>query len=295
MKKKPKTIKGYKAYDKGMECKGHKFKVGETYEEEKASCCQSGFHMCENPLDVLNYYDLCNSEFSKVEAIGDIDKNDDDSKLSTTKIKIGTKLSLKSFVECSVDFLLDICKKKKDSGRSAQLASSGDCAQLASSGHSAQLASSGCSAKLASSGHSAQLASSGDYAKLASSGDYAKLASSGRSAQLASSGDYAQLASSGDCAKLASSGDCAQLASSGRSAQLASSGHSAQLEVNGEKSVGANIGINGIIKGKKGSWITLAEYKNGDPVCVKSVKIDGKKIKEDTWYKLKRGKFTVVK
>lgn len=31
------------------------------------------------------------------------------------------------------------------------------------------------------------------------------------------------------------------------------------------------------------------------PVCVKAVKIDGKKIKEDTWYTLKEGKIIEVK
>ena len=42
------------------------------------------------------------------------------------------------------------------------------------------------------------------------------------------------------------------------------------------------------VKGKKGTWITLAEWKYIDneyvPVCVKTKKIDGVKIKEDTFY-----------
>ena len=69
----------------------------------------------------------------------------------------------------------------------------------------------------------------------------------------------------------------------------------------GDDSVGANIGVEGIIKGKKGSWITLAEYvynntkKRYIPICVKSAYIDGKKIKEDIWYSLKDKKFTESK
>ena len=62
--------------------------------------------------------------------------------------------------------------------------------------------------------------------------------------------------------------------------------------MNGLESVGANIGVNGKIKGKKGDWIVLAEYdKNILPICVKSVQIDGEKIKEDTFYQLKNGEF----
>ena len=172
--------------------------------------------------------------------------------------------------------------KIKSSGYYAKLASSGYYAKLASSGYSAKLASSGDYAKLASSGYSAQLASSGNYAQLASSGDSAKLASSGYYAKLASSGDSAQLASSGDYAKLASSGNYAQLASSGNSAQLASSG---------DYAVVAAVGFWSVASAKKGSWITLCEYRvNADdrfyPYFVKTEYVDGEKIKEDTLYGL---------
>ena len=103
------------------------------------------------------------------------------------------------------------------------------------------------------------------------------------SAQLASSGNYAQLASSGNYAKLASSGNSAQLASSG------------------ENSIVAGIGIDNIAKGAKGNWLVLAEWVYSDkkncyiPKCVKSKKIDGEKIKENTFYRLVDGKFVEVK
>lgn len=50
-------------------------------------------------------------------------------------------------------------------------------------------------------------------------------------------------------------------------------------------------------KGSLGCWIVLAEWKEGEtytdakPLGVISAKIDGKKIKPDTWYKAKNGKF----
>ena len=283
-------MKGYKAFDKDMKCRGFQYEVGKEYGEPEAEICEKGFHFCENPLDVLSYYDLCESTFAEVEATGKTVGHDGNSKHATTKIKIKAKLDLAGFVKASVDFLLQKTKTPKGSGYDAQLASSGDDAKLASSGYDAQLA---------SSGYDAQLASSGDDAQLASSGYDAKLASSGDDAKLASSGDSAKLASSGDDAKLASSGDSAQLASAGDSAKLASSGDSAQLELNGEDSVGAAIGRGGRIKGKIGNWITLAEWKYDEgryvPVCVKSARIDGKKLKEDTVYMLRDKKFTEVK
>jgi hypothetical protein len=277
--KKQKVIKGFKAYNLDMTCKGFKFEEGKEYECAEAKVCEKGFHLCVNPLDVLNYSDLTSCIFSTAEALGKIDKRDKDTKIATTKIKIGAKLSLRDFVIASVDFLLKAAKPKK--GNSAQLAASGHSAKLAASGHYAKLAASGHCAKLAASGHSAKLAASGDCAQLAASGDSAKLAASGHYAKLAASGDSAQLAASGHSAKLAASGDYAQ------------------LEANGKNSIAAGIGFNNTAKAKKGCWIVLAEWKNINaewtPVCVKTVQIDGEKIKEDVFYRLENGEFLEVK
>lgn len=50
------TIKAYKGMDKDMKCRGFQYEGGETYETDTAKCCESGFHACEMPLDVWNYY-----------------------------------------------------------------------------------------------------------------------------------------------------------------------------------------------------------------------------------------------
>ena len=116
--------------------------------------------------------------------------------------------------------------------------------------------------------------------------------SSGGSAQIANSGDLAQIASSGDSARMASSGDLARMASSDDWAQIASSGRFAVICCTGRGS---------IVKAKKGSWITLSEWKYDDklkaniPICVKTEYVDGEKIKEDVFYILKNGEFKEVK
>jgi len=283
-------MKGIKAFNKGLKCRDFQYEEGKEYKiSSKPMLCERGFHFCENPLDVLDYYDLCESEFAEVESIGELQKEEDNSKVVTNNIKIKAKISLAGFIKASVDYVQKICKITNSSD-------SGDYSKLASSGYSSQLASSGYSSQLASSGYSSQLASSGDSSKLASSGDSSKLASSGDYSQLASSGDSSKLASSGDSSKLASSGYSSKLASSGDSSQLASSGYSSKLEISGKDSVGANIGYEGKIKGVLGSWITLAEYDDDGIIkCVKSAKITGRKLKPDTWYQLIDGKFTEVK
>ena len=315
---KKETIKGYKGFDKGLKCRDFQYKENTTFTtKEKPELCESGFHFCENPLDVLDYYNLCDSEFTEVEAIGKT--KSDNQKTVTNKIKIGLKIDLKSFIKASIDFIWEKCKVSEGenvqaaSGNSSQLAASGDSSQLAASGYYSQLAASGDYSQLAASGNSSQLAASGDYSKLAASGysiklaasgyssklaasgDSSQLAASGNSSQLAASGYYSQLAASGYYSKLAASGDSSKLAASGNSSKLAASGDSSKLELSGKDSVGANIGIKGIIKAFKGCWITLAEYDNNNKIlCVKSTKVTGKTIKSGIWYKLIDGKFTEV-
>ena len=90
--------------------------------------------------------------------------------------------------------------------------------------------------------------------------------------------------------KIGSSGNYAQIGSSGNYAQIGSSGDSAVVMCAGNGS---------IAKAKKGSWITLAEWKENAegkwiPVNVVTVQVDGKKIKEDTYYRLENGEFVEV-
>lgn len=73
-------VKGYKAFNKGMICRGKQYKENATYEENGNEICEAGvMHFCENPFDVLDYYQLVDEngnipDFADVEAIGDVYK-----------------------------------------------------------------------------------------------------------------------------------------------------------------------------------------------------------------------------
>ena len=143
-------MKAYKGFNKDMTCtpngKPFQYKEGETYEEPEAYLCKRGFHACLDPLDCLNYYDICNGVYHEVE-LDDVfeERHPEDTKVCGRKIKIGAKLSIKDIVKASVDFTMERVKKEGGTNPeyAAKLASSGDSAKLASSGYYAQLASSG--------------------------------------------------------------------------------------------------------------------------------------------------------
>ena len=288
-------MKGFKGFEKDFSCGGKQCEENTTYEEYGEGCCYKGvMHFYEDPWEVLNHYDLVDgngnlSEFAEVEALGQV--WNDGEKRATNKIHVGAKLGLKGFLKACIDFTLEKTNGTNLSGNSAQIGSSGNSAQIGSSGDSAQIG---------SSGYSAQIGSSGDSAQIGSSGNYAQIGSSGYSAQIGSSGYSAQIGSSGDSAKIGSSGYSAQIGSSGYYAQIGSSGDYAQINSTGEDAVIMCAGRKSKAKGKKGSWITLAEWVKDEekgryvPICVKTERVDGEKIKDDTYYTLKNGEFSEV-
>ena len=70
----------YKGFRPGMICIGYQFQMGLNV-TEKANCRQNGFHCAEDPLDCLSYYgDVDHSEYYIVNAGGDIDEDEVDSK-----------------------------------------------------------------------------------------------------------------------------------------------------------------------------------------------------------------------
>lgn len=93
-------MKVFKAFGKGLICRGYRFKKNKLNICESATCVQCGFHAAENPLDCLSYYpDFKNSEFYVCQAGGDIHEDGTDSKISCTELIIGERLTMERFVE----------------------------------------------------------------------------------------------------------------------------------------------------------------------------------------------------
>ena len=235
-----------------MICKDKKYQENTVFEEPEAKICEKGMHFCENPFDVLGYYDLIRSdgtpnEFTEVEAL-DEPKTDDKKKFCSRKLKIGVKLGLSGFIKACVDFVLE----KTIAEMPSENVDSGDCAQIGSSG---------------------------DCARIGSSGDCARIGSSGYSARIGSSGYSARIGSSGDCAQIGSSGDCAQINCTGSDSVVCCAGHGAVVKA----PIGCWITLS--------EWEYDVVKKRYVPVCVKTEYVDGEKIKADTPYTMKNGEF----
>lgn len=109
------VIKSYKGFNKDMTCRGFQYEEGKEYEESNALVCKKGFHACEYPLDCLSYYSPSENVYHEVEQSGKISKKSGDTKVASTKIKIGAKLSIAGLVEAAIEYTKERVKQEEDS------------------------------------------------------------------------------------------------------------------------------------------------------------------------------------
>ena len=221
------TIKGYKGFNKDMTCSGFQYEEGKEYETDEAEVCEKGFHACEYPLDCFSYYRPAESVYHEVEQSGEISKReneDDDTKLASTKIKIGAKLSIAGIVQAAIEYTSSRTKKESDS----------------------------------------------DSRKGASS----------------ATGDYGASSATGNCG-----------ASS-------ATGYKGASSAEDKDSIAVAWGYHGKAKGVLGSYLVLADWEGDERNYwtqelwslkgAKMVRVDGEKIKENTFYTMINGEIVEV-
>ena len=99
-------MKTFKGTDKDMKCRGFQFEPGVEYEMDgRINVCDRGFHGCERPLDVINYYPPATSRYFEVEQDGILDRGSDDSKVASSRIKLGAEIDIPGLVKAQVEYV----------------------------------------------------------------------------------------------------------------------------------------------------------------------------------------------
>ncbi|MEX4289326.1 hypothetical protein MY713_09210 [Haemophilus influenzae] len=117
-----KEIIAYKGFKQDWTCRGYQYEVGKTYEHKgNVKACESGFHACEYPLDVLSYYSPAVSKFAVVKMSGETSKDSDDTKIASAKITIETEINLPEMIKKAVEWI-----KGKVDWDAAKVSNTGD-------------------------------------------------------------------------------------------------------------------------------------------------------------------------
>ena len=238
------VIKAYKGFNKDMTCRDFQYEEGKEYEEERAEACDCGFHACEYPLDCLGYYDPAHSVYHEVEQSGKISKRSDDTKVASTKIKVGARVSIAGLVQAAIEYTRERVKPEAESNE-----------------------------------------------------DYGASSATGYKGASSATGDHGASSATGYKGASSATGNC------GASSATGYKGKSAAENSN---SVAVAWGPEAMAEGVKGSTLVLAEWKRIDDdawywkeetwdfVGSLMVRVDGEKVKENTWYTLKDGELVEV-
>ena len=101
------VVTAYKGFNQSLQCRGFQFEVGKTYEHDgEVKACASGFHSCEYPLDVFNYYHPAGSRFAVVKASGKLSRHDGDSKVASATLTVEAEIGLPVLVARAVDWVM---------------------------------------------------------------------------------------------------------------------------------------------------------------------------------------------
>lgn len=267
-------MKAYKGFDKGMTCRDFQYEEGKTYEEDKAQCCVTGFHACENPIDCFNYYLFPFSEYHEVECEGKIDNHNvfsNDSKLACTKIKIGKKISIFDMVN---KFLENI-KKGINIGYCTILPSVSDI--FGANKISASIEFNTVSHTI---GYNSISCSTGRKGIAYSVGDGSCSASTESMGISMVEGIEGISSATGRMGSAVLNGEFGISCTTGRMGGAC---------VENTNCIAVAWGEDGRAKGVIGSYLVLTDRLGNDFNGAQMVRVDGKKIKADTWYTMVHG------
>ena len=122
-----------------------------------------------------------------------------------------------------------------------------------------------------------------------------KATNTGNKSAATNTGDYSEATNTGDYSAATNTGDRSAATNTGDYSAATNTGNKSAAIVEGKESIALATGIKSKAKGKIGCFIVLTEWKEINNeyhiVDIKSAKVDGENIKEDTFYTLKDGKF----
>ena len=311
-------ITSYKGFNKDMTCRDFQYKEGESYEEPSAKACKRRFHAYEYPLDCLGYYSPNKSVYHVVEQSGEISRHSDDTKVASTKIKIGTEINIAGLVKAAIEYTMKRVnpEAKADERQGASSATgykgassaTGDYGASSATGYKGASSATGYCGASSATGYKGASSATGNYGASSATGYCGASSATGYKGASSATGNYGASSATGDCGassatgyKGASSatGDYGASSATGNCGASSATGYKGASSAGDPESVAVAWGYHGKAKGVLGAYLVLADWEGDEDDYwnqnlwqlkgAKMVRVDGEIIKPDTYYTMKNG------
>ena len=257
MSEENKEIIAYKGFNQDWTCRGYQYEIGKMYEHKgDVKACESGFHACEYPLDVLRYYSPAESKFAVVKMSGGTSKDSDDTKIASAKITIETEINLPEMVKKAVEWI----KGKVDWD----------------------------AAKVSNTGEQSAATNTGDRSAATNTGNWSAATNTGNRSAATNTGYRSAATNTGDLSAATNTGYRSAATNTGyRSAAEVSGEQSIAVALGWQSKAKASI---------DGAIVCVYRNDDGELIHIKASKVGENNIKADTWYTLDDiGEFVEVK
>ncbi|MEX4359871.1 hypothetical protein MZB24_04365 [Haemophilus influenzae] len=270
-----KEIIAYKGFKQDWTCRGYQYEVGKTYEHKgNVKACESGFHACEYPLDVLSYYSPAVSKFAVVKMSGETSKDSDDTKIASAKITIETEINLPEMIKKAVEWI-----KGKVDWDAAKVSNTGDWSAATNTGDQSAATNTGDQSAATNTGYRSVATNTGDQSAATNTGDRSAATNTGYRSVATNTGYRSVATNTGDQSAATNTGD------------------QSVAEISGKQSIAVALGWQSKAKASiNGAIVCVYRNHDGELIHIKASKVGENNIKADTWYTLDEfGEFVEVK
>ena len=285
-------MKCFKGFDKDLKCRDFQYEIGKEYTEEKADICNCGFHACKFPMDVFGYYSPSDSRYCEV----DLEANNqlsNDSKRVGKKISVKAEIGIAGIIKAGVEYIKEQVNWEDD-----KATNTGNYSAATNTGYHSAATNTGYQSAATNTGDQSAATNTGNYSAATNTGDQSAATNTGYHSAATNTGDRSAATNTGDRSAATNTGNYSAATNTGYHSAATNTGDRSAAIVEGKESIALATGIKSKAKGKIGCFIVLAEWKEINCeyhlIDVKSAKVDGENIKEDTFYMLKEGKFVEV-
>ena len=306
-----KEIIAYKGFKQDWTCRGYQYEVGKTYEHKgNVKACESGFHACEYPLDVLSYYSPAVSKFAVVKMSGETSKDSDDTKIASAKITIETEINLPEMIKKAVEWIKgkvdwDAAKVSNTGDQSAATntgyrsvaTNTGDQSAATNTGDQSAATNTGYRSVATNTGDQSAATNTGYWSAATNTGDRSAATNTGYRSAATNTGYRSAATNTGDQSVATNTGDQSAATNTGDQSVATNTGDQSVAEVSGKQSIAVALGWQSKAKASiNGAIVCVYRNHDGELIHIKASKVGENNIKADTWYTLDEiGEFVEVK
>ncbi len=271
-----------------MQCRGFQYREGETYHEETAELCKSGFHACEMPLDVLGYYAPGYGSIYREVDLEDVskDRQAEDTKVCAKTIKIGAEIGIPGLVKAQIEYIKS--RTEEEPGGHA-------------TGYRGAASATGYQGAASATGYQGAASATGYQGAASATGNQGAASATGNQGAASATGNRGAASATGDYGVASATGDYGVASATGNYGVASATGDYGVASATGKACAAMACGIGGRVMGGIGCALFAVERGPYDCtlgtcpiVSVAAGIVDGDNIKPGVWYVCKGGKLVEV-